>query len=90
MSSSSDEFKQLVVELYVRDFKASCTFYRAYGFRMVRDEDDFAVLQWEDTLLFLEANPMHSFLRLSQLAIYVFWFQMSMITGHYPSRWGYR
>jgi catechol 2,3-dioxygenase-like lactoylglutathione lyase family enzyme len=57
MSSSSDEFKQLVVELYVRDFKASCTFYRAYGFRMVRDEDDFAVLQWEDALLFLEANP---------------------------------
>ncbi len=57
MISHSDEYKQLVVELYVRDFKASCTFYQAFGFQMVRNEDDFAVLQWEDALLFLEANP---------------------------------
>ena len=57
MTSHSDEYKQLVVELYVRDFKASCTFYQAFGFRMVRDEDDFAVLRWEDALLFLEADP---------------------------------
>jgi catechol 2,3-dioxygenase-like lactoylglutathione lyase family enzyme len=56
MSSQSDLCEQLVVELYVRNFKASCAFYQAFGFRMVRDEGDFAELQWEDALLFLEAN----------------------------------
>jgi catechol 2,3-dioxygenase-like lactoylglutathione lyase family enzyme len=57
MSSHSDVYEQLVIELYVRDFKVSCAFYQAFGFRMVRDEGDFAELQWEDALLFLEANP---------------------------------
>jgi catechol 2,3-dioxygenase-like lactoylglutathione lyase family enzyme len=57
MSSHSDIYEQLVIELYVRDFKVSCAFYQAFGFRMVRDEGDFAELQWEDGLLFLEANP---------------------------------
>ena len=57
MSSHSDRYEQLVVEMYVRDFKASCAFYQAFGFKMVRDEGDFAELQWEDALLFLEANP---------------------------------
>ena len=57
MSSHSDLYEQLVVELYVRDFKASCAFYQAFGFRMVRDEGDFAELQWEDAFLFLEASP---------------------------------
>ena len=57
MSSHSDEYEQLVIELYVRDFKASCAFYQAFGFRMVHDEGDFAELQWEDALLFLEAIP---------------------------------
>jgi len=56
MSSYNDEYQQLVIELYVRDFKASCEFYQAFGFRMVRDEGDFAELQWEDAFLFLEAN----------------------------------
>ena len=57
MSSHSDLYEQLVVELYVRDFKASCAFYQAFGFRMVRDEGDFAELQWEGAFLFLEENP---------------------------------
>ena len=57
MSSHSDVYEQLVIELYVRNFKAPCAFYQAFGFRMVRDEGDFAELQWEDALLFLEANP---------------------------------
>src|SRR3974377_1573475 len=57
MSSHSDTYEQLVIELYVRDFKTSCAFYQAFGFRMIRDEGDFAELQWEDALLFLEANP---------------------------------
>ena len=55
MSSHSDINEQLVIELYVRDFEASCAFYQAFGFRMVRYEGDFAELQWEDALLFLEA-----------------------------------
>jgi catechol 2,3-dioxygenase-like lactoylglutathione lyase family enzyme len=57
MSSHSNIYEQLVIELYVRDFKVSCAFYQAFGFRMIRDEGDFAELQWEDRLLFLEANP---------------------------------
>ena len=57
MSSHSDVYEQLVIELYVRDFKASCAFYQAFGFRMLRDEGDFAELQWEDAFLFLEENP---------------------------------
>jgi catechol 2,3-dioxygenase-like lactoylglutathione lyase family enzyme len=57
MSNNSDVNEQLVIELYVRDFKASCAFYQAFGFRMMRDEGNFAELQWEDALLFLEANP---------------------------------
>jgi catechol 2,3-dioxygenase-like lactoylglutathione lyase family enzyme len=57
MNSHSDVYEQLVIELYVRDFKASCEFYQAFGFQMIRDEGDFAELQWEDALLFLEANP---------------------------------
>ena len=57
MSSHSDVYEQLVIELYVRDFKVSCEFYQAFGFQMVRDEGDFAELQWEDAFLFLEANP---------------------------------
>lgn len=57
MSIHSGGNEQLVTELYVRDFKASCAFYQAFGFRIVRDEGDFAELQWEDALLFLEAIP---------------------------------
>ena len=57
MSSHSDINEQLVIELYVRDFEASCAFYQAFGFQMIRDEGDFAELQWEDALLFLEAIP---------------------------------
>ena len=45
---------QLIVELYTGDIKASCAFYRAFGFEVVREESDFIVLQWEDSMLFLE------------------------------------
>jgi catechol 2,3-dioxygenase-like lactoylglutathione lyase family enzyme len=57
MIRHSEMNEQLVVELYVRDFKVSCAFYQAFGFQMIRDEGDFAELQWEDSFLFLEANP---------------------------------
>ncbi|HEY7126905.1 MAG TPA: VOC family protein [Ktedonobacterales bacterium] len=37
MSSCIDSGKQLVVELYVRDIKASCAFYQRLGFQLARD-----------------------------------------------------
>jgi catechol 2,3-dioxygenase-like lactoylglutathione lyase family enzyme len=46
--------EQLVVELYVRNIKASCEFYRQFGFEVARDAGDFMELKWENTLLFLE------------------------------------
>jgi catechol 2,3-dioxygenase-like lactoylglutathione lyase family enzyme len=46
--------EQLVVELYVRNIKESCAFYRQFGFEVVRDAGDFVELQWENTRLFLE------------------------------------
>jgi len=45
---------QLVVELYVGNIKASCAFYRQFGFEVARDAGDFVELQWENTRLFLE------------------------------------
>jgi catechol 2,3-dioxygenase-like lactoylglutathione lyase family enzyme len=57
MSRYVDPGEQLVVELYVRNLIASCAFYQEFGFQLVRDEEDFAELKWEDTLFFLEASP---------------------------------
>ena len=45
---------QLIVELYTSDIKTSCAFYRAFGFEVVREESNFVVLRWEDSMLFLE------------------------------------
>jgi catechol 2,3-dioxygenase-like lactoylglutathione lyase family enzyme len=46
--------EQLVVELYVRNIKESCAFYRQFGFEVARDAGDFMELKWENTRLFLE------------------------------------
>ena len=46
--------EQLIAELYTSDIKASCAFYRAFGFEVVREESNFIVLRWEDSVLFLE------------------------------------
>jgi catechol 2,3-dioxygenase-like lactoylglutathione lyase family enzyme len=46
--------EQLVVELYVRNIKESCEFYRQFGFEVARDAGGFMELRWENTLLFLE------------------------------------
>ncbi|HZU69735.1 MAG TPA: VOC family protein [Ktedonobacteraceae bacterium] len=51
---------QLIVELYVRDLRASCEFYQRLGFQLARDDGDFVELQWEDSLLFLEEVPAAS------------------------------
>lgn len=47
--------EQLVVELYVRNLAASRAFYEGFGFRVVRAEEDFIEMKWEDSLFFLEA-----------------------------------
>ena len=46
--------EQLVDELYVRDIKKSCEFYRRLGFELIRDDGNFLVLRWEDAYFFLE------------------------------------
>jgi catechol 2,3-dioxygenase-like lactoylglutathione lyase family enzyme len=46
--------EQLVVELYVQDIEKSIAFYRNLGFKLTRSQPDFAVLQWENSMLFLE------------------------------------
>lgn len=46
--------EQLVVELYTSDIEASAAFYQSFGFEVVRQESNFFVLRWEDSMLFLE------------------------------------
>ena len=47
---------QLVIELFVRDFAASRAFYTALGFEVEREEDGFAVLQWDGCGLLLQVS----------------------------------
>lgn len=54
MSRYVDSTEQLVVELLVRDLRRSLAFYRALGFDVLREEESFAVLAWEDHRLFLD------------------------------------
>lgn len=49
--------EQLIVELYVRDIKASTAFYERLGFRVVRQEPTFVELGWENSRLYLEQVP---------------------------------
>ena len=50
-----DPTEQLVTEIVVRDIKRSVDFYRALGFELLRDDEDFVELTWEDHRLFLAA-----------------------------------
>ncbi|HKI33297.1 MAG TPA: VOC family protein [Gemmataceae bacterium] len=54
MSRHVDSTEQLVVELFVRDLRRSLAFYRVLGFDLLRGEEEFAVLAWEDHRLFLD------------------------------------
>lgn len=47
---------QLVVELFVRDFDRSLTFYRALGFEVERQEEDFAVLRFDGCGFLIQAS----------------------------------
>lgn len=46
--------EQLAVELYVRDLRVSLAFYRRLGFKLLREEEAFAELSWEDSILMIE------------------------------------
>jgi catechol 2,3-dioxygenase-like lactoylglutathione lyase family enzyme len=46
--------EQLAVEIYVRDLRLSLAFYQKLGFKLLRQESDFAELAWEDSRLMLE------------------------------------
>src|SRR5438128_836389 len=48
-----DSTEQLVAELSVHDLQRSLAFYRALGFTLLRGEETFAVLAWEEHRLFL-------------------------------------
>jgi catechol 2,3-dioxygenase-like lactoylglutathione lyase family enzyme len=54
MSEYVEQGSQLVAEIYVRDIKRSVEFFRTFGFELVRDDDNFVELRWEQSLLFLE------------------------------------
>ena len=56
MQISSTE--QLVVELHTADLKASCAFYRDFGFDVIREETDFVVLQWETPYCFWKKSEI--------------------------------
>ncbi|HXG92362.1 MAG TPA: VOC family protein [Blastocatellia bacterium] len=45
---------QLVVELYTRNLEESLAFYTSFGFDVARKENNFAVLTWDDSQLFIE------------------------------------
>lgn len=46
--------EQLAVEIYVRDLRLSLEFYQKFGFKLLRQEPDFAELAWKDSVLMLE------------------------------------
>ena len=57
MNAYVDSRDQLVVELYVHNIKASRAFYQALGFQLIREEEDFVELQWENSRLMLDSSP---------------------------------
>ncbi len=44
---------QLVLEMYVRDIRASVAFYEEFGFEVDRDNGNFVSLRWEEAQFFL-------------------------------------
>jgi len=54
MSRYADPTQQLVVEVLVRDLSRSKAFYERFGFRSVREDKSFLVLEWDGCRLFLD------------------------------------
>ena len=53
MNKYVDSTEQLVCEIVVEDIRRSVNFYGQLGFEILRQEQDFAELAWEDHRLFL-------------------------------------
>jgi len=49
--------RQLVLEISVRDIQRSIAFYQSLGFTLIRSEEHFAELGWEDSKLLLDERP---------------------------------
>ena len=49
--------RQLVTEIMVSDIERSIAFYQRLGFVLLRQDDSFAALTWEDHQLFLDQRP---------------------------------
>lgn len=47
------------MEITCRSIRASIEFYQSLGFQLVRAEDHFAELAWEEALLFLEERESY-------------------------------
>ena len=59
MNASVEAGEQLVVEIFVRDLAASAAFYRDLGFAEMRRTPTFAVMRFDESLLFLaQRNPL--------------------------------
>lgn len=54
MSRYVEPKDQLILEIYVRDLKRSIEFYKTLGFSILRQEDNFVELKWEDSKIYLE------------------------------------
>ncbi len=52
-----DPTEQLVVEVIVRDLNRAITFYGRLGFRVMRKEQRFAELSWEEHRFLLDELP---------------------------------
>ena len=49
-----DPTQQLVVEVSVRDLRRAITFYERLGFQVIREEERFAELSWEEHRFLLD------------------------------------
>ncbi|MBS1773694.1 MAG: VOC family protein [Bacteroidetes bacterium] len=57
---SIERSSQLVNELFVSNLNNSLQFYNSLGFTTQRADDHFAVLRWEDSLLFLDERQIEN------------------------------
>ena len=49
--------RQLVLEISVTNINRSIAFYQSLGFTLIRSEEHFAALGWEDSRLLLDERP---------------------------------
>jgi len=59
MSAFVPPERQLVIEVTVSNILRSTTFYRTLGFTLIRAEEHFAELGWEDSKLLLEERASY-------------------------------